>query len=139
MLVYNKKFNTWEEGKSEIKELEDEIKKLTIEKNNYNLILGFMGSFKNTLNVFKTKQMDKKRNKGARCDQSGKSDALLILNNIIGKQEYTIANTKKYNQIFICIIQELYLRYFNHIKKNQKVWFLKPEIAIINDIEKIQL
>ena len=139
LLVYNKKFNTWEEGKSEIKELEDEIKKLTIEKNNYNLILGFIGSFKNTLNVFKTKQMDKKRNKGARCDQSGKSDALLILNNIIGKQEYTIANTKKYNQIFICIIQELYLRYFNYIKKNEKMWFLKPELAIINDIEKIQL
>ena len=139
LLVYNSKYNTWEEGKSELVELENKLKDLIIKKEDYNLILGFIGTFKNEINVYKVKQMDKKRNKGARCDQSGKADALNILNSIIGENEYNVANTKKYNQTFICIIQELYLRYYNSIKKNGKVWFLKPEIAIINEIEKIQL
>tara|TARA_R110002072_G_scaffold5205_5_gene34453 strand:+ start:36 stop:4028 length:3993 start_codon:yes stop_codon:yes gene_type:complete len=139
LLVYNPKYNTWEEGKSELVELENNIKELIIKKEDYNLIVGFIGTFKNEINVYKIKQMDKKRNKGARCDQSGKADALNILNSIIGETEYNVANTKKYNQTFICIIQELYLRYFNNIKKDDKVWFLRPELAIINEIEKIQL
>ena len=139
LLVYNSKYNTWEEGKSELAELENNLKDLIIKKQDYNLIVGFIGTFKNEINVYKVKQMDKKRNKGARCDQSGKAYALNILNSIIGENEYNVANTKKYNQTFICIIQELYLRYYNNIKKNGKIWFLKPEIAILNEIEKIQL
>ena len=41
------------------------------------------------------------------------------------------------NRIQICIYQEFYLRYFNYIKKNDKVWFLTPGQALINNIEKI--
>ena len=139
LLSYNSKDNVWEEDLTVMKELEDKLKELIIEKKDYNLIVGFIGSFKNELNVYKVKHMDKKRNKGARCDQSGKADALAILNNIIGSNEYTTANTKKYNQIIICIIQEIYLRYYNKIKKDNKIWFVKPEIGILNEIEKIQI
>ena len=32
----------------------------------------------------------------------------------------------------MCIIQELYLRYYNYINKDKKIWFIKPEIAILN-------
>ena len=137
MLVYNSKYNTWEQARTELKEFEDKIKEFVLDIKNYNPIVGFIGSFKNEINVYKTKQLDKKRSKGARCDQSGKADALNLLNLIIGNNEYTAANTKKFNQTFICIIQELYLRYYNNINKDGKVWFLKPEIAVINDIEKI--
>ena len=113
------------------------IEKLYI--SNYNNIVGFIGPFKNQINVYKVKQINKKRNKGARCDQSGKTEAINLLNNIIGENKYNIENSKKYNQLFICIIQELYLRYYNSINKDNKVWFIKPEIAIINNIEKLQI
>ena len=46
-------------------------------------IVGFVTDFKKEYMVFKTKQMDKKRHKGARCDQSGKSESLRVLNMII--------------------------------------------------------
>ena len=46
---------------------------------------------------------------------------------------------QKYNQILICIYQELYLRYFNHQNKNGKVWFLDPLQVLINNIEKLKI
>ena len=39
------------------------------------------------------------------------------------------------NHIEICIYQEIYLRYFNLINKDDKIWFLNPGEAIINNIE----
>ena len=39
----------------------------------------------------------------------------------------------------ICILQEMYLRYFNKINKNDKIWFLSPQKSSINKIEKIHI
>ena len=38
--------------------------------------------------IFKVKQLNKKRNKGARCDQSGKADTIKLLNLIIDENKY---------------------------------------------------
>ena len=85
--------------------------------------------------------MDDKRSKGARCDQSGKSDTVKLLNTIVGKDQddnmkYTPENIKGINKTEFCVLQEMYLRYFNETNKNNKRWFLSPEEAIINDLEK---
>ena len=87
--------------------------------------------------IFKVKFLNKKRHKGARCDQSSKKEAIEVLNKILENETFTSANTSSMNQIQICIYQEMYLRYFDYLKKNNKHWFLTPSQAIVNNIEKI--
>ena len=137
---------SWNEGKQEdYTDLIPSIKKLIIPLSDYNLYVGFMGPFKDEeINIFKVKNMDDKRSKGARCDQSGKSDAVKLLNNIVGKDQddnvkYTPSYIKGINKTEFCVLQEMYLRYFNETNKNNKRWFLSPEESIINDLEKIHL
>ena len=89
--------------------------------------------------VFKTKDMTskKKRNKGARCDQAGKSDILKTLNMIVGENRFTKENTKSTTAIELCSYQEFTLRYYNEIMQNDKVWFLDPGMATLVNIENI--
>ena len=121
--------------------MDSEIKKIFNIQNieDFNNIVGYIGSFKGEFNIFKVKQFDKKRNKGARCDQTGKSDAVNLLNSMIGETIYTSENTKRFNQNLICIMQEIYLRMYDLEKKNSKRWFLYPGEAMINNIEKLSL
>ena len=135
---------SWSEGKQEdYTDLAPSIKKLIIPLSDYNLYVGFMGPFKDEeINIFKVKNMNDKRSKGARCDQSGKSDAVKLLNIIIGKDDngnvkYTPEYIKGINKTEFCVLQEMYLRYFNETNKNNKRWFFSPEESIINDLEKI--
>lgn len=116
-------------------DLAEEIKKLIIPIDKYNNIIGFIGDFKQDYNIFKVKLLDKKRHKGARCDQSPKKEALELLGKILDEKD--ISSYQNINQIQICILQEIYLRYFQSINKNDKIWFLSPSIAILNNIEKI--
>ena len=81
--------------------------------------------------------MKDKRSKGARCDQSGKSDAIKLLNSILDETRYTNENTKGRNKTEFCIIQEMVLRDFDKKKKSGKRWFLKTDESIINNIEKM--
>jgi hypothetical protein len=85
--------------------------------------------------VFKVKEMSKKRNKGARCDQSQKGEALLILNKILGENKYD--KETKLGRVEICVLQELYLRLFDMKNKNQKAWYLSPSEAVLINIEKL--
>ena len=105
-------------------------------------MIGFIGYEKsNKYLVFKTKNMDSKRNTGARCDEAGKIKTIESLNKIIGEERYTKENTKlikngdiishPINQIELCIIKEFILRYFNEIKQNGKIWFLTPEMTML--------
>ena len=105
-----------------------------------NEIVGFMSVFRgeegNT--VFKVKDLTKKRNKGARCDQSGKEEALKILNKIVDEGDrYYMKKTKDFNRKQVCIIQEIFLRLYNKERKEDKVWFLSAVEANLIEIEKI--
>ena len=94
-----------------------------------------MANFKKTTMVFKVKDMNNARNRGARCDQASKTDNLLLLNNIIETQKYT--KQQKLHKIVICILQEFYLRWFEYQKKNSKKWFVTPGQAALINIETI--
>ena len=142
LLVLSK--TSWIDGKQEdYTDLAPALKVLIIPLSSYNINIGFMGPFKDEdINIFKVKNMADKRSKGARCDQSGKSDTIKLLNTIIGKDKndkyiFNDDNIKGKNKIEFCVLQEMYLRYFNKIGKNNKRWFLSPEESIINDLEKI--
>jgi len=125
----------WIRGESEdYSDLSQEIEKLILPLSSYNRYIGFVGNFKNEYNIFKVKDMEDKRGKGARCDQSGKSDTYGIINYIVGENKYTSENTKGRKKIEFCVIQELLLRFYNKTKKNQKVWFLNQQEAVINNI-----
>jgi hypothetical protein len=127
----------WIKGEQEdYVDLANSIKEKIIKIDTMNQYIGFIGDFKNEYNIFKVKNLQDKRSKGARCDQAGKSDTIKLLNDIIQENKYTAANTKGRNKKEFCVIQELVLRYFNKIKKNNKKWFLTPQEVIINNIEK---
>jgi superfamily II DNA or RNA helicase len=146
IMILNEK-NMWIEAEPEdqnefenTKEVKD-ILEYTL--NDYNNIVGFIGFEKNyKYLIFKTKDMLSKRDTGARCDESGKTKTIQILNKIIGEEKYTKENTKiikdekgdilqeAIGQVELCIWQEFILRYYDKIKQNNKKWFITPELAI---------
>lgn len=127
----------WVQGEQEdYTDLTIELKKIIIPIGTYNQYIGFVGSFKSEYNIFKVKNMSDKRSKGARCDQSGKADIINMLDLINGNNKYATSNTKGRNKIEFCVLQELTLRYFDKINKSGLRWFLNPQEAIINNIEK---
>ena len=134
LLIFKNKI--WVSAESEdYKDLIREIEsKIIIKINTLNNLVGYIGNFKDEYNIFKVKQMSKKRHKGARCDQTTKPEALKMLNDIIGHDKYINKDT---GGKLICLYQEMYMRYNDHIKKDNKKWFITPIQAIINDIEKI--
>ena len=115
--------------------------------NGMNLIVGFITFFKNEYLIFKVKMMQKKRDKGARCDQAGKADTVSMINNILSlhpdtnSDDYklTTENTKERTQKELCVFQEFLLRTFNANKVNGKKWFFTTGDAILCDIEKLHL
>jgi hypothetical protein len=131
------------EDQREFEETKEVKDILDFKVTDYNNIIGFMGYEKNyKYLIFKTKDMLSKRDTGARCDESGKIKSIQILNKILGEEKYTKENTKiekeangkiihdAIGQIELCILQEFILRYYDKIRKNNKKWFVTPEMAI---------
>jgi hypothetical protein len=87
--------------------------------------------------IFKTKEVDLKRNSGARCDQAGKKTIIKILNKITMSNDYTSENTKELKTPQLCSEQEFLLRYYQHENKDGKAWFLNYEMSALNEIEKL--
>ena len=123
--IYNKDFR--EALTEDLRDFSNElIKYKEILKTNSNNIIGFISTFKKDKSrIFKIKVLNEKGFKGARCDQANKSKMIKLLNSILGSEVYNKENTKKITHIQICFLQEFYLRYYNKIRKNDKVWFIK--------------
>ena len=89
--------------------------------------------------VFKIKNINNPRDKGARCDQSSKSKAIEVLNAIVGTgsehENFAYPLDKNISQKDVCVIQELCLRFFDKERKNKKRWFLSPPEAILTKID----
>ena len=120
-------------------DLQDEVRKLGMKfsplSSKINSLIGFMTHFKNEYIIFKTKDMNKKRTLGARCDQTTKVAAIKTLNEILEEEKYVTSTptTKKE----LCVIQEFMLRLYNKNMKNGKIWFLSPIEATISNVEKV--
>jgi hypothetical protein len=139
--------NIWVEATSEdqreIATSKEAIQLLKFNLNDYNKIVGLIGYEKsNKYLVFKTKDLLAKRDTGARCDEAGKDKTMKKLNEIIGEEKYTNETTKMQKdskgnvvreatgQVELCVMQEFILRFFEMIQKDNKKWFLTPEMAI---------
>jgi len=121
----------WADGEPEdYNDLLGEMEQLFIPRENLNKQVGFFSEFKKEYMVFKVIDLEDPKSKGARCDQSGKSVAIKILNMIIGSEEYTKGNTRGRNKMEFCIIQEFLLRLYNDEKKDGHVWFVSPIEAV---------
>jgi hypothetical protein len=139
------------ESKENNPHLYDQVDSLfNFSEKNYNTIVGFIGYEKGNKDLaFKTKNMNSKRDTGARCDQATKNKNLTRLNEIIGEEKYTIESTKaikdedgniiqeSMGNVELCVLEEFILRFFNEHPKNGKdgkKWFLTPEMAIWNKL-----
>jgi hypothetical protein len=132
--VLDKK-NKWRLAEPEdIRELGPIINEKYKPSTNYSHFVGFIG-FEEKLKymVFKIKDATKQRHTGSRCDQSGKKKTIDLLNTILEKEHFTKDNTRGTVQQELCIYQEFLLRKLEKEKKNNKTWFLNPELAIINN------
>ena len=131
------------EDQKEIASAKETKEYLSFKPDEYNKIIGFIGYEKsNRYLVFKTKDMASKRDTGARCDEAGKIKTLQKLNEIVGDNKYTKENTKAQKDrdgnitseavghVELCVLQEFILRFFNSTKKDDKKWFLTPDMAI---------
>ena len=114
---------------------------------NMNMVIGFISFFKDQYLTFKVKVMSKKRDKGARCDQSGKTETISTINTILSMNqattgdEYklTIENTKLRTQRELCVFQEFLLRTFHYNRVNGRKWFFTPCETILCNIEKLYM
>lgn len=125
-------------------------KYLVINKSNINDIIGFMSDNKSSDEyLFKTRNLKSDRNKkGAVALQAQAKDIVIIINNILDEQMYSLDNknekTKtqiiyknektKYGKNKIIVLLELILRKYEDTKKDGKKWFFDNEKIIINKI-----
>jgi len=123
---------------------EREIAMETVTKMDYmkfelNNLIGFIGQDqKNRYLIFKVKDMEAKRNTGARCDEASKPKKIAILTELLGQamfDKYTQGTTKGMVQAELCSLQELLFRYYNKTKKNNKLWFFDFETAMLSKKE----
>jgi hypothetical protein len=122
---------SWKLGQSEdYYDLSGEIDKFIILKENMNRYVGFFTEYKSDFMIFKVIDLADPKNKGARCDQSGKNVAINLLNAIMGKEVYNKENTRGRNKMEFCVIQEYLLRLYNYQQKDDKIWFVSPIEAI---------
>ena len=156
IMIFNSASEKWVEARPEDqREIADtkEVRELLDFKiSDYNKIVGFMGYEKNNKYlIFKTKDMLSNRDTGARCDEAGKNKTIQILNQIIGEEKYTKENTKiikdedkniiqdAVGHVELCVTQEFILRYFDKLRKNNKKWFLSPEMALYHKLYTIHV
>ena len=137
-ILYVVQDGRYQKGEAEdLRDFSNAIDKVKLSLDSLNDIVGFITTFKNEYKVFKTKQMERKRHKGARCDQAGKAETLRLLNIISDSERYTIESTKEVGHKELCVVMELLLRVLDYKKANNKRWFISPAIAAESQLEKM--
>ena len=135
----------WSEGTpADMYKLQHTIKSNIIDvqhknKKRFNKYVGYLSKFKKEEDmIFKVKDNSNMRNKGARCDQSSKGNATIVLQEIFSAAD--IAEHYVYfenaTRTHLCVVQELYLRYLNSIKENKNIWFVTPLEANMQEFDK---
>jgi hypothetical protein len=100
-------------------------------------MIGFINLFKSGKEmVFKTKEIGQMQNNtGTRIDSQIKANVVKRLNTIVDKQ-YSTEEARPISSKGFCIILEVLMRQMSDDKKGGKVWYMDPETAALNGIEK---
>jgi hypothetical protein len=121
----------------------DLARKMIYPRDKFNSLISFT-NFKENKMHFNIKDLTQKRNNvGARIDSAGKKTIIKKLNEIVGENKYTVENTKKtktnngITEYGLACIFEIIVREYNSIRKEGRIWYMSPEPAIFNNIEKI--
>lgn len=137
-ILYVVQDGQYQKGEAEdLRDFSKAIDQIKLRVESLNDIVGFITTFKNEYRVFKTKQMERKRHKGARCDQAGKAETLRLLNIISDSERYTIESTKEIGHKELCVVMELLLRVLDSKRENGKRWFIGPALAAESELEKM--
>ena len=141
ILVKHISSNTWTQATpSDINNIKKNINLIelyTVDISELNSHFGFFGIFRKNINVFKItdkESVKKTRHEhiGVNCSQSGQGkigDKIEKLkSNILDKNDklYNSDINEFFKQPSLCVLEELYLRYYDSIKKDDKRWFLSP-------------
>ena len=126
----NKDFN------EQVEKLKEDFKRENM-NNRINNLIGFIGYEKQGKHLlFKTKDITSDRNLvGARCDQTGKTELLKMLNGLVGSRVFTEITTKLSGQQELCAMMELLFRYNHDIERQGKLWFFSPEQTELYNLE----
>jgi hypothetical protein len=98
-----------------------------------NDIIGFIDYDEEGLS-FKTKDVSKKRNSGAKCVNAGKLKTYKQINAIIGENKFDSDNVKSISQTTLCIMGEFLMRQYN-IERPDKQWFFTYEESKLFSID----
>ena len=115
------------------------IKTITPITEKLNNITGYIVYFEKHDNiVFKIRNMEQSRNKGACCTQKPMIEQ--YLKDIYDKHSFPDKpfDTKKITLIELCILLEFILRFFNKKNVNKKSWFLNSFETSITKLETIK-
>jgi len=137
IMIFENKNKTWKVAEPEDeREITFEVNKMDFNNNELNSPIGFIGlERQNKFLTFKVKYTGSKQNKGARCDEASKTKNIEIIIYLLGEEKFKIysqENIKNLNKSELCSLQELLFRYYNKIKKDNKIWFLDYETLMLS-------
>ena len=75
-------------------------------------------------------------NTGTRIDNLIKADIVKRINFILGENAYTDRNVNGINSMGFSVILEMLMRQMSEDRSQGKIWFLDPETALVNSIQK---
>ena len=116
--------------------ISEHIKTQINEKEAYHKdIMGFMSMFKSKdkPNVFKMKTFKRKNMSGAMCEQATKQSVIKYIHSVVDIP-YNPKVVSKITNIGLCGELELLLRHYQAEKRDNKIWFLNTEHAILQSI-----
>jgi hypothetical protein len=101
-------------------------------------IIGFINmQASETIMRFRVKDLTHlQNNTGTRIDNQIKADIIKRINLILGENAYTDQNVNGINSMGFSIILEMLMRQMTEDRINNKIWFLDPETALVNTIQK---
>ena len=130
----------WKEADSEDVrqfEMSGALDNFRVDPKTFASMIGFINLFKSGKEmVFKTKEIGQMQNNtGTRIDSQIKANVVKRLNTIVDKQ-YSTEEARPISSKGFCIILEVLMRQMSDDKKGGKVWYMDPETAALNGIEK---
>ena len=130
----------WKEADSEDVrqfDMSGALDKFRIDPKTFASMIGFINLFKSGKEmVFKTKEIGQMQNNtGTRIDSQIKANVVKRVN-MIADIPYSTEQARPISSKGFCIILEVLMRQLSDDKKDEKVWYMDPETAAVNGIEK---